>query len=170
MLSEKLTNNTARSGLLTITDQSLSGPAASGFNGTGNITGLTSNDEVNQGAENVGQVVSDAKEGIAQSARVGNRVRTEDPRQFEFSEEQINECQKMTVSLRLKVSFDLYQNRGCWLIGGCKICIENQCKSTVKCWQNDWFLNFSQSCLQMRLDTMPINMDGVDIRSAENAG
>ena len=108
MLSEKLTNSTAKTGLLTITDRSLSngGPDAGRFNGTSNgiAEGPTSNDgvnPVNQSAENAGQVVSDAKEGIAQSARVGNKLRTEDPRQFEFSEAQINECQKMTVSISI---------------------------------------------------------------------
>lgn len=109
MLSEKLTNSTARQGLLTITDQSLNngGPAVNGFNGTGNSTagGLPSNDEMNQSADNAGQLASDVKEGIGQSARLGNKVRTEDPRQFEFSEAQINECQKMTVSVSISCVF-----------------------------------------------------------------
>ena len=110
MISERITNNTARAGLLTITDQSL--PNANGApvtNGTANETAdgrvNNSNDEMNRNGDNAGQLVSDAKEGIAQSARLGNKVRTEDPREFEFSEEQINECHKMTVSWLINFFF-----------------------------------------------------------------
>lgn len=103
MISERITNSTARAGLLTITDASVppvTNDPTTNVTANGTADGRpTSNDEVNKEG-NPDQLVADAKEGIGQSARIGNKVRTEDPKQFEFSEEQINECQKMTVSWR----------------------------------------------------------------------
>lgn len=50
--------------------------------------------------QSIGQIISDTEQGITNSAKLTNKIETEDPKKYTFNEEQINECKKMTVRVR----------------------------------------------------------------------